>query len=81
VKEARSAPAIAKFLSETKGVVVISDTDFTALKKHLHGQEEPLQVLYSWSYWKEMISKEDIRASLLEGGVERLMEKVHVVGR
>ena len=75
VKEARSTPVITKFLSEKKGIIIISDTDLQVLKKHLHG----LQVLHSWSYWKENISPADIQAALLQGKIERLTEKIHVV--
>ena len=79
VIEARSAPAITNFLSEKKGIIIISDTDLQVLKKHLQSRREPLQVLHSWSYWKENIPSEDIQAALLQGKIERLTEKVHVV--
>ena len=41
----------------------------------------PLQGRYSWNYWKENIPPEAIRAALLEGKLNRLMEPVHVVGK
>ena len=41
----------------------------------------PLHGRYSWNYWKENIPPEAIRAALLEGKLNRLMEPVHVVGK
>ena len=79
VKEVRSSPAIAKFLNDAKGLVIISDTDLTALKKHLPDRGAALQVRHSWSYWKENIPPEDISAALLQGELTRLMEKLHLV--
>ena len=80
VPESRTAPVIARFLTEQGGRVFISETDLIALKKDLPDRVAALQVLYSWSYWKENITPEDIRAALWQGELGRLMEKVHVVG-
>ena len=80
VTESRTAPEIARFLTEKGGRVFISETDLGALKKDLPDRAAAIQVYYSWNYWKENISTEDIRAALLQGELGRLMEKVHVVG-
>ena len=79
VIEARSAPRIEQALTEKKALVILSDTDLRALKQRLDGRAAPLQTLHSWSYWQENIPPEALRAALLEGKLDRLMEKVHVI--
>jgi len=79
VSESRSSSEVARFLMEKKGRVFITDTDLAVLKKDLPDPGTPLQILYSWNYWKENISTEDIQSALLHGQLERLMERVNVV--
>ncbi len=81
VAEVRTAPAINRFFDEQGGLAFISDTDLQALKQDLPDRGAALRVLHSWSYWKENIPPEAIRAALLEGKLNRLMEPVHVVGK
>ena len=81
IAESRTAPVIQRFLTQQDGLVFISDTDLQALKKDLPNRDAALQVRYSWNYWKENITPEDISAALLQGELARLMEPVHVVGR
>lgn len=81
VQEVRTAPVIRNFLDRPGRFVIISDSDLAALKKDLPDRGAALQVLYSWSYWKENIPPEDIRAALLNGELSRLTEPLHVVGR
>ena len=81
VDEARGSEAINRFLTEKSGLLFISDTDLEALKKDRPDRGAALRVLYSWNYWKEAISTEDIHEAVLQGKLERLMEKLHVVGR
>lgn len=79
VEESRGSIAINRFLSEQHGLLFISDTDLEALKKDRPDRGTALQVLHSWNYWKESIPPEDIQVTVLQGKIERLTEKIHVV--
>ena len=80
VPEVRSADTIERFLSNQKGIVLISDTDFQKLQNHMAASASQLQILHRWNYWKESIPPEHIKKAVFEGRIQLLMEPLNVVG-